>query len=82
MAEKIKLLGAKGPFGDNVLKNSVHNKQILKGGSYKAFDNLGAATWKDPSPTAEPLLFLLLATLAKHPTRRSEIISALLFQRN
>ena len=54
MAEKIKLLGAKGPFGDNVLKNSVDNKQILKGGSYKAFDNLGAATWKDPSPIAEP----------------------------
>ena len=44
MAEKIKLLGAKGPFGDNVFKNSVHTKQILKGGSYKAFDNLGAAT--------------------------------------
>ena len=34
--------------------HSVHNKQILKGGSYKAFDNLGAATWKDPSPIAEP----------------------------
>ena len=49
MAEKIKLLGAKGPFGDNIFKNSVHNKQILKGGSYKAFENLGAATWKDPS---------------------------------
>ena len=81
MLEKIKLLGAKGPFGDNVFKNSVHTKQILKGGSYKAFDNLGAATWKDPSPIAEPL-FLLLATLEKHPTRRSEVISALRFQRN
>ena len=34
--------------------HSVHNKQILKGGSYKVFDNLGAATWKDPSPIAEP----------------------------
>ena len=54
LAEKIKLLGARGPFGDNVFKNSVHTKQILKGGSYNAFDNLGAATWKDPSPFAEP----------------------------
>ena len=34
--------------------HSVHNKQILKDGSYKLFDNLGAATWKDPSAIAEP----------------------------